>query len=49
MRNLGEHFNKRAHLMQLILLTHEINNHKLDICWKISPLNSQQLIINVFM
>jgi hypothetical protein len=29
MRNLGKHFNKRAHLMQLILLTHEVKKSQI--------------------
>jgi len=31
--------------MQLILFTHDVKNHKLDICWKVTPLNNQQLTL----
>ncbi len=35
--------------MQLILLTHEVKNHKLYVCCKISSPSSQQLIIHTFV
>jgi hypothetical protein len=35
--------------MQLILLAHEIKNHKLDICCQINPPHNQQLVIDVLV
>jgi len=37
----------RKHLIGL--LAHEVKNHKLDVCCKISPPSNQQLVIVVFM
>jgi hypothetical protein len=34
--SLNEHSHKRTFFMQLILLAHQVKNHKLDICYKIN-------------
>jgi len=41
----SEHTSKMALLMQLILLVHEIKNHKLYVCCMINPPSNQQLVI----
>jgi len=47
--SLNEHSHKRTFFMQLILLAHQVKNHKLDICYKINPPHNQQLFIDVFV
>lgn len=47
---LDEHDpSERALFMQLVMLAHEIKNHKLNVCCKINPQTSQQLVISTFM
>lgn len=50
MHGLDEHDpSERALYMQLVMFAHEIKNHKLNVCCKINPQTSQQLVISTFM
>jgi hypothetical protein len=50
LHGLDEHDpSERALLMQLVMFAHEIKNHKLNVCCKINPQTSQQLVVSTFM
>ncbi len=50
LHGLDEHDpSERALFMQLVMFSHEIKNHKLNVCCKINPQTSQQLVISTFM